>query len=227
MRHRWKHTLITDQSTDANYLLPSSLADESREQSNDFLMDRMFRRLPTHISRNGRLVLLLYLPSLWFLLILVHTMYHVHLLPSLQSLQMNRNLTQTTLSSLDVDNHCFPLKSWQETSFPTCNTLHELSFFIPANFLRDVALANHGYIRDIWKIPNYDVQRYAESQVNSQQSVIALKTLRWYNDFTQDNWRGQNFDALVSERLTASSFIANIYGYCRSFMSFSSKPPFP
>jgi hypothetical protein len=99
-----------------------------------------------------------------------------------------------------IEYDCLPLKSWQETSFPTCNALHEIDMSTPAVFLEDASFVAHGFIRDVWRIPNLS---------------YALKTLRWNLDFNLDNWGGQNFDALVSERLTSSSFVANIYGYCK------------
>jgi hypothetical protein len=111
---------------------------------------------------------------------------------------------------------CAPLESWQETSFPTCNTLHEMDdWTLPHTFLDDTtALVHHGFIRDVWKVFNSVQLSSLDEEHEGAPPFLALKTLRWYKDFTPDILNGQRFDALVSERLTSSPFVTNIYGYC-------------
>jgi len=144
------------------------------------------------------------------------------------SLPSTRDITPTRYS------HCAPLKAWQETSFPTCNTVHEMDMSIPHTYLtRTHELVHHGTIRDVWKVSNMGMSRttttatkdmdqdYEEEEGmnmditwKSPSSYVALKTLRWQKDFSSDNFNGQRFDSMVSERLTSSPFVADIYGYC-------------
>lgn len=97
------------------------------------------------------------------------------------------------------DFECKPL-DWQTTSFPTCNTLHEGTMENPR-----LVLGRHGFFRDVWLTQDEDV---------ATSNKLALKTLRMKRDVDLRTFDMHRMDAVASERLTSSSLVVNIFGYC-------------
>ena len=94
-----------------------------------------------------------------------------------------------------VGGHCVPAAKWQTESYPTCNLFHEIYFPI----YNEVTYLGRGHHRDIWQVGTFNV---------------VAKTLRLYRDFEARNYEMHRIDALVTERLTKSSFVVDIYGFC-------------
>jgi hypothetical protein len=53
-----------------------------------------------------------------------------------------------------------------------------------------------------------------QQQIQQRQEQIILKTLKWPREYTARIYEHNRVDALVSERLTASPHVIDIYGYC-------------
>jgi Protein kinase domain len=99
----------------------------------------------------------------------------------------------------DYQEHCVYMKEWQSMSYPTCNSVHELAL-------------DHG-----------DLTAFSEGgwrQVfdHSQTPGSVLKMLHLGPDeefaFDLQAYEVHRVDAVISERLTSSPFVMDIYGYC-------------
>jgi Protein kinase domain len=99
---------------------------------------------------------------------------------------------------------------WMKLSFPTCNNLHALDMMgqlLDSQRRHQNFLMGTGSVRSAWLL-----EHNTGRKALTEQSV--LKTLRMIHDFDQGNLDRHRRDALISERLTASPHILNIYGYC-------------
>lgn len=106
---------------------------------------------------------------------------------------------ESSEESKDRNTNCVPMYKWQTVFYPTCNNLHENVFTNPHRF----RLVNHGLYRDVWQI-----------RVANGQTSLALKTLRSKASFDKYRHRGQITDAILSEKLTSSKHVADIYSFC-------------
>lgn len=107
---------------------------------------------------------------------------------------------------------CRAQYDWQLTAFPSCNMIHEVDLTnlrgSPHGGRRNdepVRLIGNGYYRDVWTV---------REELTHDKRV--LKTLRYEHDFTERNYDRHRRDALAMERLTKSSHVVDIYGYCSS-----------
>lgn len=101
---------------------------------------------------------------------------------------------------------CKAQYSWQLTSFPTCNNLHEADLGdLQAVSKQDmrVSLLAHGYWRDVWMV---------RESLNGTKRV--LKTLRYEHGYEARNYDRHRRDAVAMERLTRSPLVVDIYGFC-------------
>lgn len=135
---------------------------------------------------------------------------------------------------------CKAQYAWQLTTYPTCNTLHELDM-TRLNSFDDVSLHKprevhssatcpprlkyiaSGYWRDIWSVNELVLHedRIQKGQHQQQQQPscdmyynVALKTMRYEHEFVGRNYDRHRRDALAAERLTKSDFVVDIYGLC-------------
>lgn len=60
-----------------------------------------------------------------------------------------------------------------------------------------------GVLRQVW---------YVENTIHDE--AVALKTMSYEREWTANFIAKQRIDAIVSERLTSSPYVVNIYGYC-------------
>jgi hypothetical protein len=108
------------------------------------------------------------------------------------------------------DGECISMHSWQESSFPACNSIHEMDFFSKYRPNGDVSHVTHGGFNELY--------HYKERYVNSTGSIastsLALKVLKYEKEYTTHKFGVVRQDAVTLERLTKSPFIYNIYGYC-------------
>ena len=102
---------------------------------------------------------------------------------------------------------CKAQHDWQLTSFPTCNGVHEHDIrMMLMDFSEKKDKFKHvgrGGWRDVWILPS--------SKFHSPQ---VLKTLRKRHEYFPRYFDLQRRDAIISERLTESPFVLDIYGFC-------------
>jgi hypothetical protein len=119
-------------------------------------------------------------------------------------LQDSKDYDLHQVDPLETD-ECRAQYSWQLTSFPTCNAIHEsdLSDLPTTNRKKEqVRLMTYGYYRDVWFIREFDGAKRV------------LKTLRYQHEFIARNYDRHRRDAVAMERLTKSPHVLDIYGYC-------------
>lgn len=91
---------------------------------------------------------------------------------------------------------CEPMKPWQETSFPSCNKIHETD--IQSQF---EVLTNGGY-NTVFTLTDTDG------------STHIVKILKYTKDYTDRNLDRVRRDSLIMERATNSDYVVNTYSYC-------------
>lgn len=117
-----------------------------------------------------------------------------------------------------VGEDCQPASSWQTTSRPTCNMIHEIDLlnFESESNIRSVYYSDtsdrvfylgKGHHRNVW-----EVQKRGKAQSSS--SSFVLKTLRIDRNFTEAGLEMHRIDALGMDELTHSPNVVDIYGYC-------------
>ncbi|KAL7465736.1 hypothetical protein ACHAXS_006055 [Conticribra weissflogii] len=129
--------------------------------------------------------------------------------------------------------NCVPMAKWQTISFPTCNIIHEINVFSSSSTLLQLnshnpqfhprPLQNHyvqtqgfvireqyssqllgnGWFRNAWRV---------RDETNGLD--IAMKTLRLKRDFLPEYFELHRRDAISMERLSASPYVMDIYGFC-------------
>jgi hypothetical protein len=108
---------------------------------------------------------------------------------------------------------CELMEKWQEEHSPSCNNFHEIDMTEFSQ--KDTAEAQAperqvmryiatGGFRTAWMVSEYD----GTSRV--------LKTLRYVKKraFDEENIERHRIDAVAMEQLTASKYVANVYGFC-------------
>lgn len=191
---------------------------------------------------------------------------------------------KNTVTDVQQDGHyhneCVPMVEWQTTSYPNCNSIHEIdlvlssgkgsSAFPPINntvtaadaatinnmapmrrrwltqhpwqhfkkenndSLRqkrmetaelsatmgvikqeDIAFLGQGWFRAAWRMDVDGLEEYddEEEEYFNRESVV-LKTLRYEREFLEEYYELHRRDALAMERLTASPYVLDVYGYC-------------
>lgn len=91
---------------------------------------------------------------------------------------------------------CEPLREWQETSFATCNKIHEVDFHTQATYLA------RGCLNAVFKMTDVDG------------STHIVKILRYKRDYTDRNFDRVRRDSLVMERATRSKYVIDMYSFC-------------
>jgi hypothetical protein len=101
---------------------------------------------------------------------------------------------------LKIEKNCSSYHPWQDISIPTCNNVHEIDL----GQMMHVFIKGGGF-RSVWKLSL------------SEGEAVALKTIILQKDrlFRYDVMQNQRLDALISEKLTSSEYILNIFQYCK------------
>lgn len=124
--------------------------------------------------------------------------------------------------------NCVPMAKWQTMSFPTCNTIHEINLFSSSSMLqypqfhprlRQIhigqshgfnireqylsQLLGNGWFRHAWRV---------KDEIHGLN--MAIKTLRLDRDFLPEYFELHRRDAVAMERLSASPYVMDIYGFC-------------
>jgi hypothetical protein len=137
---------------------------------------------------------------------------------------MSKNTKTTTLikskrkknNRKSPDDGCVPMYNWQTQNFPSCNTMYENSPFdiITSSSSRgQTRLLAHGYYRFVW-LTKTTRRAKTPNPGGETATTFAFKTIQLQRSITPEIMNGCAKDALISERLTASPHIVNIYGYC-------------
>lgn len=168
------------------------------------------------------------------------------------------------------NDECVPMASWQTTSYPNCNSIHEIDLVLSSGKgsvafpplqqhgntsapttttmrrrrwltqhpwqtfkdnphrkhpelnpmmgmiqQQDITFLGQGWFRAAWRMDSKGLQEYDEEEEDyyDTESVV-LKTLRFERDFLQEYYELHRRDALAMERLTASPYVLDVYGYC-------------
>jgi len=129
--------------------------------------------------------------------------------------------------------HCLPKAEWQVKSNPNCNSIHEINVATAAAAAHNsqhhdnhhhhhhhneesLSVLGEGWFRTTWRLDRSD-----------EESVV-LKTLRIEREFLSEYYELHRRDAVAMERLTASPFVVNVYGYCgQSAINELANFPFP
>ena len=108
---------------------------------------------------------------------------------------------------------CIAKDEWQMRSFPTCNSVHEVGgdILFGANNLE---YARRGGTLDIW----FGLSDWGDAGY-SHEEKFTFKTQRLLFDrpnflFSRNQFESQRKGAVALERLTASPYVVNIYGFC-------------
>lgn len=116
---------------------------------------------------------------------------------------------------------CKPRSDWHSYSFPTCNEFHSLdmqSGVVAAANDRQVEKSgevriNYGFAgasRESWLIES---SICADGEHHCEGTTV-LRSLRWRELYDEMIYDKQRIDAVVSERLTSSPHVIDIYGFC-------------
>jgi len=124
-----------------------------------------------------------------------------------------------TIQDSPLQEECIPMASWQTDSYPNCNVIHELDLHAKARSEAFYYVASGGY-NDVFRLID---ERFSPTALNADPD-LALKILspgqkhragipekKAYSSYNYDVVRR---DALVLERLTKSSFVLPLHGYC-------------
>jgi hypothetical protein len=152
------------------------------------------------------------------------------------------NMAPWWLKLEPVPDECVPMAEWQTQSFPTCNVVHELDFVrgvaVSANtkpwnrrtskvrpppLPLSMQILAKGGMRLAWTATQspFSIQDFGkgkdvleEDPTYDEDDTFILKTLKWQRNYTQTVYEANRIDALVSERLSPSPHVIDIYGYC-------------
>ena len=97
---------------------------------------------------------------------------------------------------------CLPSIEWQAMSFPSCNRMHEIDL---ERSLLPKMMIGIGSIRQAWMLDN---------EVSNIFEAAVLKILLPSKKYDKQTLESHRVDALVSEYLTSSPYIIDIYGFC-------------
>ena len=109
------------------------------------------------------------------------------------------------------EGECISMHSWQERSFPVCNSIHEMNFFDSYRPWGDVQHITHGGFNDLY---SYKEQFVNATTGREGSHTLAIKILKYEKEYTQHKFGVVRQDSVTLERLTKSPNVYPIYGYC-------------
>jgi hypothetical protein len=132
---------------------------------------------------------------------------------SMDSIQMMEEIATTTTPSfvtLSKDENyfkeCKPMAKWQTTSFPNCNSLHEIQI-ASEDF---VLVSLQGSWRTVWKY-YYNTT----TSTSPDENAVVVKLLKFERrKFDVESYELHRVDALAMERLTRGPNIVHAFGFC-------------
>ena len=108
------------------------------------------------------------------------------------------------------EGECVPMQKWQETSFPNCNTIHELDFYGKSR-TDEFEYWQHGGYNDIFWIDEKDKKEDPE---------LIMKILQYGTTYSDRNFDRVRRDGLILERLTKSPYGKELCICCIFFTSY-------
>mmetsp|Transcript_9321 Transcript_9321/g.23187 ORF Transcript_9321/g.23187 Transcript_9321/m.23187 type:complete len:583 (+) Transcript_9321:275-2023(+) len=114
----------------------------------------------------------------------------------------------------DFQTHCVDMKEWQSKSYPVCNSMHELGVLGGStSAISEMEYIKSGSFRMAHLIPNHHAVR---DSLDPKVVVIKFFHLEKEKEMPFDPraYEMHRVDALISERMTASPYVVDIYGYC-------------
>jgi len=114
----------------------------------------------------------------------------------------------------DFQSHCVDMKEWQSKSYPVCNSIHELGVLGgSATAVSEMHYIGTGAYRSTHFIPN---QHAIPDSLEPDFVVLKLLHLEKENEIPFDPraFEMHRVDALISQKMTASPYVLDIYGYC-------------
>ena len=134
-----------------------------------------------------------------------------------------QSITNNSIAQQHDD--CTYMADWQSTSYPTCNTLHELVHLTTLQLQKESHMTNnnhHGTThaesrttllsrRGSWRTVWHHVQVLPLNYTDN----VVLKTLKVDREFDfVESLETTRVDAMAMERLTKSPYIMNVYAHC-------------
>ena len=111
---------------------------------------------------------------------------------------------------------CKPMSSWQTYSYPNCNFMHQLDLYAKARSQGFSYVASGGS-NDVFRVHN----GHSTTGLNSDLVLKILSPGQKHRakiphalKYTHDNYEIVRRDALVHERMTKSSHVLPLYGFC-------------
>jgi len=122
------------------------------------------------------------------------------------------NYKQVNFRSREFDEECVAMGSWQESSFPNCNQIHEMGLLDKVTTDEFHYVASGGW-NDVFKVLDTSL---------GLDPALAMKILspkRGIQGGLADKYKLRNFervrqDAVILERLSSSKHVMDINGYC-------------
>jgi hypothetical protein len=138
-----------------------------------------------------------------------------------------------------VQGECVPMVPWHTESRPNCNMLHEVD--IPTSLASRMAVfatedsntkvtswdhstlekmeawadfLGQGWFRQAWELQPHTNTPLLETSQEEEEDNVILKMLRYERDYFDEYYDLHRRDAMAMERLTASPYTLNVYGYC-------------
>jgi len=116
---------------------------------------------------------------------------------------------------------CEPRSAWHTYSFPNCNMFHEVDVeagLAVAAGSKQVDTAGEvsvtygfaGATRESWLLES----SMCTNGEHHCRGTTIIRTLRWREEYDEMMYDKQRIDAVVSERLTSSPHVIDIYGFC-------------
>ena len=113
---------------------------------------------------------------------------------------------------------CKFVHEWHRSQHPTCNSVHEVDFFLGLQKTRTTETRtpkakhlNAGGTRDAWK---FTITEFDERSSRNTDLTMAFRTLRLLKEYLFTRVDHQRVDAIVNEHVSASPHIIGIYGFC-------------
>ncbi|CAJ1968768.1 unnamed protein product [Cylindrotheca closterium] len=91
---------------------------------------------------------------------------------------------------------CEAMHAYQETSFPSCNLMHEV------NMVQQMEVLTEGGFNTVYKMTDID------------ETTHIVKILESDKDFTDRNFDRVRRDSVIMERASGSDYVVDIYSYC-------------
>ncbi|KAL7426045.1 hypothetical protein ACHAXM_000289 [Skeletonema potamos] len=124
----------------------------------------------------------------------------------------DKNYKQVNFQERMFNEECISMGSWQESSFPNCNQIHEMGLLGKVTTDEFHYVASGGW-NDVFKVLD------TSSGLDPTLAIKKLSPKRGKPEGLVDKYKSRNYDrvrqdAIILERLTSSKNVMDIFGYC-------------